>query len=62
MQHKYPEFDDYFYEPENYATRFERFYDEFQHVDMDTVRRMIQWMQAAWQCAREEQDEKRISD
>lgn len=57
MNHKYPEFDDYFFEIENYGTRFERFYDEFQHIDMETARRAIEWMQAAWECARMEKDE-----
>ena len=58
MQHKYPEFDNYIFEIENYGTRLERFHDEFQHLDIPTTQRIMEWMRASWNCAREENDEK----
>ena len=62
-QPKYPEFKDYLYEIENYGDRLERFYEEFQHVDYKTTQRIIEWIEAAWNCAREEiYDEPRPSD
>jgi len=54
---KYPEFDDYWHEIENYGTRGERFYNEFEHIDSDTRYRIIEWLQASWYCAREVQNE-----
>lgn len=62
MQHKYQEFDDYLFEIENYGTRFERFHEEFQHIDIPTKQRIIDWMQASWNCAREEKDEERTGN
>lgn len=34
--------------------RGERFHDEFSHLDYETRKRMIEWLQAAWACARNE--------
>lgn len=47
---KYKEFDDWFWEIENYATRGERFFDELQHMDN---RRALEWLKACWECARQ---------
>lgn len=52
MPKKYEKFEDWFDERENYATRMERFLDEFgQHQGRA---RMIEWLRAAWDCARED--------
>ena len=60
MKYKYEKFEDYFDEVENYATRGERFYDEF--FDPMKVDRAIQWLEAAFKCGRETQSEKEIND
>ena len=60
MKYKYEKFEDYFDEVENYATRGERFYDEFS--DPMKVDRAIQWLEAAFKCGRETQSEKEIND
>lgn len=49
---KYKEFDDWFWEIENYATRGERFYDELKAMD---EKRALEWLKAAWECARDQQ-------
>ena len=46
---KYKDFDEWFNERENFATRGERFYEEMQHM---TNERAIEWLKAAWECAR----------
>ena len=56
---KYNTFDDYFWEIENYGTRGERFHEEFQHADLKTKQRIIDWLQASWDCSREEMNEAR---
>lgn len=48
---KYKDFDDWFWEIENYTTRGERFYVEFQHMSGE---RAIEWLKAAWECARDQ--------
>lgn len=48
---KYKEFDDWFWEIENYATRGERFSDELKDMEF---KRGIEWLRAAWECAREQ--------
>jgi len=55
--YKYSTFKDYFDEIENYATRGERFYDEFQALDYIKRERMIEWLQAAFECGRETHEE-----
>lgn len=49
---KYLDFNSWFNEIENYGTRMERFHDEFQALDHIKQKRMIEWLEAAWQCAR----------
>ena len=49
---KYKDFDDWFDEIENYGMRGERFHDEFSMVEYEKRKRMIEWLQAAWDCAR----------
>lgn len=49
---KYKDFDDWFDEIENYCLRGERFHDEFSRVEYETRKRMIEWLQASWECAR----------
>lgn len=46
---KYSNFEDWFNEIENYGLRSERFYEEFPNIDP----RMIEWLKASWECARE---------
>ena len=58
--YKYSTFKDYFDEVENFATRGERFYDEFS--DSMKAERAIQWLEAAFKCGREMQSEKEIND
>jgi len=50
---KYKDFDEWFNERENFATRGERFYDEMQHM---TTEHAIEWLRAAWACARMEHE------
>lgn len=57
MKMKYPDMSSYWDEIENYGTRGERFFEEFQHVDSKTKQRMIEWLDAVWHCAREVSDE-----
>ena len=59
-KYKYRRFEDYFEEIENYATRGERFYDEFSGPM--TVERAIQWLEAAFKCGREKQNAREIND
>ena len=59
-EYKYSTFKDYFDEIENFATRGERFYDEFS--DPMTVDRAIQWLEAAFKCGREKQNVREIND
>ncbi len=49
---KYKDFDAWFDEIENYGMRGERFHDEFFMVEYERRKRMIEWLQAAWDCAR----------
>lgn len=53
---KYKKFEDWFEEIENYGLRLERFHDEFSMLDYVKRERMIEWLQAAWDCAREDTD------
>ena len=53
---KYKGFDDWFDEIENYCLRSERFHDEFAELDYIKRQRMVEWLQAAWYCAREKGD------
>ena len=53
---KYKTFDDWFEEIENYGMRLERFHDEFSALDHIKRQRMIEWLQAAWECAREQKE------
>ncbi len=48
---KYEKFEHWFNEIENYSLRSDRFYEEFQNMD---PKRAIEWLKAAWECAREE--------
>jgi hypothetical protein len=48
---KYKDFDDWFWEIENYATRGERFLDNFRHM---TDREATEWLRTAWACAKGE--------
>jgi hypothetical protein len=59
-KHKYRRFEDYFDEIENYATRGERFYDEFS-VSM-TPQRAVEWLRAAFECARQTVKDDDIND
>lgn len=52
---KYENFEDYFWEVENFGTRGERFYDEFKDM---TPERALEWLKAAWACARMEDEHK----
>lgn len=49
---KYEKFTDWFDEFENYSMRSDRFFDELQNM---TPARIVEWLQAAWECAREEE-------
>jgi hypothetical protein len=53
---KYKKFEDWFEEVENYGMRLERFHEEFSMVDYVKRERMIEWLQAAWTCAREQHE------
>jgi hypothetical protein len=48
---KYQKFEDWFNEIEITADRSDRFYDELKHM---TYQRAVEWLRAAWDCAREE--------
>jgi hypothetical protein len=45
---KYKDFDEWFWEIENYATRGERFFDELKYMD---DKRALEWLRTAWDCA-----------
>lgn len=49
---KYEDFDAWFDELEIFSMRGERFHDEFSELDYIKRQRMIEWLQAAWECAR----------
>ena len=49
---KYKDFDDWFNELEGYCMRSERFLDEFDALDYIKKQRLIEWLQASWDCAR----------
>ncbi len=51
---RYKDFDDWFWEIENFATRGERFFEELQHMD---DKRGLDWLRACWKCAKGENDE-----
>ena len=53
---KYETFNNWFEEIENYGLRLERFHEEFSMVDISRRERMIEWLYAAWTCAREQKD------
>ena len=48
---EYKQFDDWFWETENFATRGERFFEELKTMD---ERRAQEWLKACWECARNE--------
>ena len=56
MKYKYETFKDYFEEIENYCLRLERFHDEFQALDHIKRERMVEWLQAAFECGREKKN------
>jgi len=56
MKRRYKQFSDWFEETENYGMRLERFHEEFSMLDYVKRERMIEWLEAAWHCARERQD------
>ena len=45
---KYKDFDEWFWEIENYATRGERFFEELKYMD---DKRALEWLRTAWECA-----------
>ncbi len=51
---KYKDFDAWIDDIENYGTRYERFLNEWD-TGMDPTR-MVEWLKAAWECARMEND------
>lgn len=54
MKNTYDNFTDWFDEIENYGMRSERFHDEFSALDYIKRQRMVEWLRAAWDCAREQ--------
>ena len=48
---EYKQFDDWFWETENFATRGERFFEELKTMD---ERRAMEWLKACWECAKNE--------
>lgn len=54
MTNKYKSFDDWFWEYENYNTRGDRFYENFKGM---TENEAFSWLAAAWNCARETEDD-----
>lgn len=57
---KYKDFEDYFMEIENYATRAERFYEdlEFKYGDKFELQAyMVNWLKSAFDAARLEKEE-----
>lgn len=58
---KYAKFEDWFDEIENYGMRSERFYDEFSELDHIKRERMIEWLEAAWNCARDGRKETKVA-
>ena len=52
MKYKYEVFDDYFEEVENFGMRLERFHEEFAEVPIERRQRMIEWLEAAFECSR----------
>lgn len=55
---QYKKFEDWFDEIENYGTRSERFDDEFSMLGEVKRERMIEWLRAAWDCARMQKEQK----
>jgi hypothetical protein len=55
---QYKKFEDWFEEIENYGMRLERFHDEFSMLDHVKRERMIEWLRAAWDCARMQKEQK----
>ena len=55
---RYKKFEDWFEEIENYGTRGERFDDEFSMLGEVKRERMIEWLRAAWDCARMQKEQK----
>ena len=55
---QYKKFEDWFEEIENYGMREERFHDEFSMLDYVKRERMIEWLRAAWDCARMQKEQK----
>lgn len=55
---QYKKFEDWFEEIENYGMREERFHEEFSMLDHVKRERMIEWLRAAWDCARMQKEQK----
>ena len=53
MKYKYETFEDYFEETEKFAMRLERFHEEFDKVPYERRTRMIEWLEASFNCGRE---------
>lgn len=58
-EYKYPQFDDWFLEIENYGTRAERFYESIDnfHSELGQIANMLVWLQAAFECGRMSKDQ-----
>lgn len=52
MKNKFDSFDDWFNQLESYHLLSERFYEEYENMD---VNRIVDWLRAAFEAAREKQ-------
>ena len=52
MKYKYKTFNDYFEELESFSHRLARFHEEFDQVPLERRKRMIEWLEAAFECGR----------
>ncbi len=50
---KYKTFEEWFDELESFSQRSDRFYEEWETGQID-AKRALEWIRAAWNCAREE--------
>jgi len=57
MKYKYQTFEDYIEEIEGVCLRLERFHEEFEKVNPKLRERMLEWLNAAFECGREKEDE-----
>jgi hypothetical protein len=53
MNYKYEKFEDYFNEIERFDERRERLFWEFEELPIERRRRIVEWLRAAFECARE---------